>query len=421
MEKQRIDDFSPNYSYYLGLVLGLIALLLTETFLEIPDVLLYGIEFLSFIALSIQLLSVIGELSPRSKTVCLLVFVASIIIGYNTESIFLMFFFFASVYGAKGLAYPDILKAYFRTSFLFCISILTLCYFGFVKNKIDYAFDREMLAGATERNSFGYAWPTDLASHIFFILLTFWILRKGRLSVIHLLSYLCVIYWLLIYTNARLGCGCILLLLLFSVYIHFQSRIPSLLNALFGTWTVLWIPLLLLGSLWIAMYYDPSDIVWVGIDMLLSGRLEIGQDMLLYHGITFFGQIVEMNGGDVMAGEYSYIDSSFLQSIIIYGIVFSVILLIAYVSVSYKAYKRKDFVFLCAVFISGISGFVAQHFLQIFMNPLLIALFAEHITEENSDIGQIEEKELKAPEYQDLSIEVERLTEAETLSYTWKQ
>ena len=55
------------------------------------------------------------------------------------------------------------------------------------------------------------------------------------------------------------------------------------------------------------------------------------------------------------------------------------------------------------------------------MNPLLIALFAEHITEENSDIGQIEEKELKAPEYQDLSIEVERSTEAETLLYTWKQ
>ncbi len=406
MENPRTNEMSPNSSlYYLGLISGLVALLLTETFLEVPDVLLYGIELLSFAALLIQLLSVFGELSPWSKIVCLLVFVVSIIIGYNTESLFFMFFFFASVYGAKGLAYPDILKAYFRTSFIFCISILTLCYFGFVKNKIDYAIGREMLAGAAERNSFGYAWPTDLASHIFFILLTFWIVKKGRLSVINILSFLCVTYWLLIYTDARLGCGCILLLLLFSVYLYFQSRIPSLLNVLFGTWTVLWIPLLLFGSLWSTINYDSSSIIWMGIDVLLSGRLGIGQEMLDYKGVTFFGQTVEMNGGDVSAGEYSYIDSSFLQSMIIYGIVFSALLLIAYICVSYKAYKRKDNVFLCAVIISGISGFVAQHFLQIFMNPLLIALFAEHIIKDNSDIGQMEEKELKASEYGDMTIE----------------
>jgi hypothetical protein len=406
MENPRTNEMSPNSSlYYLGLISGLVALLLTETFLEVPDVLLYGIELLSFAALLIQLLSVFGELSPWSKIVCLLVFVVSIIIGYNTESLFFMFFFFASVYGAKGLAYPDILKAYFRTSFIFCISILTLCYFGFVKNKIDYAIGREMLAGAAERNSFGYAWPTDLASHIFFILLTFWIVKKGRLSVINILSFLCVTYWLLIYTDARLGCGCILLLLLFSVYLYFQSRIPSLLNVLFGTWTVLWIPLLLFGSLWSTINYDSSSIIWMGIDVLLSGRLGIGQEMLDYKGVTFFGQTVEMNGGDVSAGEYSYIDSSFLQSMIIYGIVFSALLIIAYMCVSYKAYKRKDYVFLCAVIISGISGFVAQHFLQIFMNPLLIALFAEHIIKDNSDIGQMEEMELKASESGDLTIE----------------
>lgn len=411
MEKQTIDDFSLNSSfYYLGLISGLVALLLTETFLEVPDVLLYGIELLSFAALSIQLLSVIGELSLWSKIVCLLVFVVSIIIGYNTESIFFMFFFFASVYGAKGLVYSDILKVYFRTSFLFCISVLTLCYLGFVKNKIDFAFEREMLAGATERNSFGYAWPTDLASHIFFVLLTFWIMRKGRLPVIHLILFLGIIYWLLIYTDARLGCGCILLLLLFSVYLYFQSKIPSFLNNLFGTCTVLWIPLLLFGSLWTAINYDPSSLIWVGTDMLLSGRLRIGQEMLYDEGVTFFGQIVDMNGGDVMAEDYSYIDSSFLQSMIIYGVVFSALLIIAYVYVSYKAYRRKDYAFLCAVFISGISGFVAQHFLQIFMNPLLIALFAEHITNDNSDNGQMEEKELNAPEYGYLSIEIEHPT-----------
>ena len=39
------------------------------------------------------------------------------------------------------------------------------------------------------------------------------------------------------------------------------------------------------------------------------------------------------------------------------------------------------------------------------MNPLLIALFAEHIIKDNSDIGQMEEMELKASESGDLTIE----------------
>ena len=37
--------------------------------------------------------------------------------------------------------------------------------------------------------------------------------------------------------------------------------------------------------------------------------------------------------------------------------------------------------FLCAIaliFVAGISGAIAQHFLQIYMNPILLALTSEH-------------------------------------------
>ena len=412
MENSGINEISPNNSlYYLGLVLGLIVLLLTETFLKVPDVLLGGVELISVTALSLHFLSRIGELSPWSMILSLILFVLALLIGYNTDSLFLMFFLFASVYGARGLLYSDILKVYFRTSAIFCLSILLLCYLGYVKNKIDYAFGREMLAESAERNSFGYVWPTDLASHIFFILLAFWLLKKGRLSIMSLIFYLLVTYWLLVYTDARLGCGCILLIILFSIYLRFQSTFPSLLNALFGRITIVWIPILFLGSILITINYDSSDLVWVGLNVILSGRLRIGQEMFDYAGVTLLGQVVEMNGGDVMGGEYSYIDSSFLQSIIIYGVIFSVILLVAYVCVSYKAFKRNDFVFLCAVFISGLSGFIAQHFLQIFMNPLLIALFAGHVTQDDSEI--LEDEDCELPIYCEKTMETDNPMETQ--------
>ena len=41
-------------------------------------------------------------------------------------------------------------------------------------------------------------------------------------------------------------------------------------------------------------------------------------------------------------------------------------------------YQQKNYVLILAVLMAGISGLIAQHFLQICMNPFLIAFMAKH-------------------------------------------
>lgn len=343
------------------------------------------------ISLTIHMFTILPRYSAYMQITALLIFISLIIIGINSDSLFLMFLSFSLVFGAKGIEYNKILKIYYKVGLVFCLTTLLLCYQGFIVNITDNGTERDLISYGSIRNSFGYVWPTNLANHVFFICLAFWLYKRGQLKIVEILLLLLTSAWIIKYTDARLGSGCIILIIIFSLFLCIRKYIPRHFSNLFGAIVILWIPAAFALSLWMVYEYDSNsnDIYWVGADAILSGRLHIGSETLKEEGIAFWGQKVKMYGGNESGDLYNYIDSSFLQAIIIYGVFFSIILLACFVYLSYKAYKRGDTVLLMAVFISGLSGLVAQHFLQIFMNPLLMALVADHTEKELSEQNEL--------------------------------
>jgi hypothetical protein len=135
--------------------------------------------------------------------------------------------------------------------------------------------------------------------------------------------------------------------------------------------------------LWLSYYvtenYDDADFNWMVADVILSGRLRLGNDAFEIAGIPMFGQFYEMFGSARDDGAaYNYLDNSYVQSLVIYGLVYTVVLVVAYAYVCRSAYYRKDYFLLYSVFFAGMSGLIAQHFIEMYMNPFLIALFASH-------------------------------------------
>ena len=377
--------------YYWGLILGVVYCLLTETCIIVPGIIVDMLVMICSISLTIHMFTILPRYSAYMQITALLIFISLIIIGINSDSLFLMFLSFSLVFGAKGIEYNKILKIYYKVGLVFCLTTLLLCYQGFIVNITDYGTERDLVSFGSVRNSFGYRWPTNLANHVFFICLAFWLYKRGQLKIVEILLLLLTSVWLIKYTDARLGAGSIILIIIFSFFLYIRKYIPRLFSNLLGTIVILWIPAAFALSLWTVYEYDSnsSDIYWIGADAILSGRLRIGSETLMEEGVTFWGQTVKMYGGNESGELYNYIDSSFLQAIIIYGVLFTVILLACFVYLSYRAYKRGDTVLLMAVFMSGLSGLVAQHFLQIFMNPLLIALVASHTQKELSEQNEL--------------------------------
>lgn len=374
-----------NQLYFGGLVLALLFFLLEETTLNLPSTVNLMLKLVPMMMLTLHLLSVFTQYTKSEKFLLLFAMLVSVLVGIKTYHLTQLYVTCALVFGTKGMSARMLLSKYFRVSALFCIVIVAMALSGIIENKelLAKANSRENIFGdvVSTRSCYGYVWPTDFATHVFFIMMTYWLLKEGRMTFKRVLLYIGITYAMLMTTDSRLGCGCIFLLVVCSFFLKvflgnnsedksgFFKKVISLLLAF-------WIPFVGFLSYFATVKYNPADVVWFAINLLLSGRLRIGQDALDDYGIPVWGQIYKLYGGESDPNLYNYIDSSYMQLLIIYGAVYTFLIILAYVYLGYKAYRQHDMVLLFTLFVAGISGAIAQHFIQIFMNPLLLLLFA---------------------------------------------
>ena len=367
----------PGTFYMWTLFLSVGYMLSGELVLNSENIVLLMLRYLSALMMVVTFVNALQKYNPREKIFILLVLLLSLVVGLINGRYYEMLATCALVVGAKGEKFDNILKCFFTVGSFVCISMIMFAKLGIVKDTVALGEREDLLSESIARHSFGYAWPTDLATHVFFILFALWMLRKGRLNIIMSIAYIAISYFIIAYTGSRLGAGCILLLVVSSIFFLFCRQKKKKIS-IFYWLSIIWVPLLA-GTIFIlSIYYDSSEINWVVFDTLLSGRLHISQETIIDNGIYLFGNELEMYGGDSLSSYYNFIDSSYLQLFVLYGILYTVFFLMLFVGVSYKAYLRSDRVFLVGMLIAGLSGVIAQHFLQIYMNPLLIALTASH-------------------------------------------
>ena len=334
--------------------------------------------------------SSIQKYEGKDSLVVLVIGYLVLLAGYNSENITMLLLSFVMVVGAKEIMFRDIIKVHFIFALCFC----TFNILGRVLDLIPKTFlirgnEREGLFGeVVAREDFGYGFPTDFALHVFYILLDYWILKNRRLKWGEILIYFCLAYFIIIFSDARLAAFCILLIAILSLvlpYLQNKSFINVyLINPLF----IISIPLFALISIVGTIMYDETDIYWIGADVLFSGRLQLGQDAIKEAGISLFGQTYTMYGmGNLGAGDdYNYIDCSYLQSLVFWGVVLSIILVLLFVRICKFALSRMDYVLLSAIFIAGISGVIAQFFYFFAYCPLLIAVTARNLDYDTNEM-----------------------------------
>lgn len=363
--------------YYIGLVSYMLYLLNVELIWSIP--LGYGFMILSLLCLTIHLPLAILNYQGKSLIILFLVFLLSLLVGYNSQQLYLFYTSFLLVVGAKGIRFRSILKIHLFTGFiLFLISFIG-SKMGLIQDKVFYTdiMSERLLAGSV-RHSLGYVWPTGVAIHLSFLCLSYWLLKKGKLNIVEILLFIYAFRIVFFDTDTRQAGGCILVLLLFTLLLKIMRNKDWIKVKKYFFPFILSIPFFAILSIWVTIAYDESDLMWVATDLATSGRLHLGQDAILKYGIPLLGQYFEMLGADVSAFNYNYIDSSYVQSLVLWGVVMTILLVLVYLVISFKAYKRHDMPMLLAILVAGVSGVTSQYLFQIMSCPILLALFAKH-------------------------------------------
>lgn len=132
-----------------------------------------------------------------------------------------------------------------------------------------------------------------------------------------------------------------------------------------------------IGTIYIYYFYDATNITWNQVNRLVSGRLYLGNRGINIYGIRLLGQEIIMHGnaervyGNVVA-ESNYIDSGYLYTILAYGVVFTVLILMCYTLIMKYLYKKQDKLLYGWIGLFMIMNIVDNYILKISINPLIL-------------------------------------------------
>lgn len=374
----------PPYLYYAGLVSYLLFFLNVEISWNYPSIIF---KYLSFLFLSLHLLQILHLFSYKAQLFLSPFFLLVVIVGIIAEQLAPLFLSFELIVGAKGIEFKNILIVHFVVSITICLISVVGSSLGVIENVVvDLSDEVDLFSESAIRYSYGYVWPTGCAIHISFLCLSYWVLKDSQIGTKGLLAFIFAIFFVLYYPQARQASFIILLILLLSFYLRYKSYYqkdpPKFILFFLFISPVIFAVI----SLYCTIAYDEMDYTWMITNILFTGRLSLGQDAIEEYGIPLFGQYIEMVGGDVKSDDYNYVDSSFVQAPLIWGVVLFILLMLIYEYIAYKAYKRKNYILLFAIAIAALSSVTSQYFFQIKFCPLLLAFLANHTVEEQDTI-----------------------------------
>lgn len=372
--------------YLCGVVLYILRMMDGETQWEYKEFLLL-MDVSVYITLGTHLVLSINKFDSKNVLLFFVAFSVSVIAGLNSDNLRILTTTVLIVFGAVDVDFRRIVKVFLVVGGTYCALTVMASLVGIIENMKDFASDvrESLLEDAVERQSLGYGWSTNMANHVFFITLAFFYSRGRVFNIKEIVLVLFIALWVLGKTDCRLSMICMMILILFSLLYRMFWFQNMLLVKPVKLFLIVAVPLFAIVSYWATDAYDESSLEWFVVNMLITNRLSIGKEALESAGITVFGQEYEMYGSARDDGAlYNYLDNSYVQSLVIFGILYTVLLVSAYVVIVRQSFKRGDILLVVAVFMSGFSGLVAQHFLEIYMNPFIIALFAKHV---NGELG----------------------------------
>lgn len=382
--KEKINIVFYNYFdaeklYLLAFSIYLTGEVFGTTMFPLPGKIFVLCKLLAIGLLALKMLGIDQFKVRQYLVVCFLMADAVLVAFFSgyTEVLIWMIFLVA----AKEVSFDKILKVYFAITFSIILISMIASLMGIIVN-LQYFMDEKRRI----RNSFGIVYPTDFASHIFYLMLTFLYLKRKQLSNVYYISCIVICIMVYLYCYTRLDVSCMFFAVLGYWILDWPKRKYTslqkkyLFNRKFNGFFVYSMPIATVIMLALTMLYSSNNTIWTNLDRWLSNRLVLGKRGLLDYPIKLFGQYVYMKGNGSSTktpnwDEYFFVDCSYIYNYLRYGLVFLFILLIVYVVCCKKYYDDKYF--LLTVALISLNCMIAHHLIELAYNPFALALFAK--------------------------------------------
>jgi len=297
------------------------------------------------------------------------------------------------ILGAKNVPFRKLVQ-------LYCGIVGTLLVITIVSSQVGLVENLVYGSIYGRRISFGINYPTDFTAYIFYLVMGYCYLRKGKLTYLELTGILGLSVFSLVFCHARTNAICLLLTFAVFLYLKIRNRVSDnngshyIMNPKFSRVLAFSMPICALCFISLTFLYhaQTSNIAFTTINSLVSNRLHLGSIGLERYGIHLFGsafQMVGWGGSTTPRAEYFFLDSSYVLLLIRYGLMVFLAVMTIFVLSSLRAEKQKDFALLWILTLISIQCMFEHHLLEIAYNPFLFLIFSETLSGDKDDGGLI--------------------------------
>mgnify|MGYP000305113479 FL=1 len=243
------------------------------------------------------------------------------------------------------------------------------------------------------RNSFGFIYPTDFASHCFYLFLAISYLLKDKFIWTRSLFGVLLSAFIIKYCDARLNALSILLATVIFIYFYYSNGKKLKIFALLPYSAVVFASTVT----YLSYKFSWSNPFLVSVNKLITGRLALGRNAFDTFGVHLFGtrnvQFIGSGGKTESVIGYNYVDSSYVQMLFTYGIVPVVLLIIIYVVASRKQYKDGQYLLVAILSLIAFNCMIEAFWFVPTYNIFMFLLFTTNTfsKKESNDIVAINE------------------------------
>lgn len=241
------------------------------------------------------------------------------------------------------------------------------------------------------RNSFGFIYPTDFASHCFYLFLAISYLLKDKFIWTRSLFGVLLSAFIIKYCDARLNALSILLATVIFIYFYYSKEKKLKIFALFPYSAVIFASIVT----YLSYKFSWSNPFLVTVNKLITGRLALGRNAFDTFGVHLFGtrnvQFIGSGGKTESVIGYNYVDSSYVQMLFTYGIVPVVLLIIIYVVASRKQYKDGQYLLVAILSLITFNCMIEAFWFVPTYNIFMFLLFTTNTfsKKESNDITKL--------------------------------
>lgn len=280
-----------------------------------------------------------------------------------------------------------ILKTYVIVSGAIVLGVFVLSILGVIPN---LQFAQVRSAGLVIRNSFGFIYPTDFASHCFYLFIAWGYILRKRLIVLRTLVGLSLSFFIIKFCDARLNALSVLLATVIFILMYVTKERKFKIYGILPYSAAIFSFIVF----YLTYFFTWSSPLFVSLNNLFSMRLFLGKNAIDTYDIHLFGttgvKFIGYGGTTESVYSYNYVDSSYIQMLFYYGVVPVVLLVLIYVIASKMIYKQGMFLFLALLSLITVNCTIEAFWVRPGYNIFMFTLFASLLPNQYKTKDRIE-------------------------------